>query len=818
MKYQQIGQGAQYPYPSNNIDPKIKQSDYKQFCLPYAKAAYYDWSFSYPKGVFANNGGDYEKFRMYALGKQPNSPYKKMLGVDQQTNNTWLSTDWSIRAIVSPYRDRAIARLMEQTNGIVATPIDITAKSELDAYYNEMKTKIALRQVAQQSGNQELLNHPKLALQAGDPMDMEELEMRLELGEQFNRAKDAEEAIELGFYENNYKQFRRALYEDLFDLGVGGYKVWLGSDNKAKFRKVNPENVITNFCRKGDFESNSETPDLIHAGEIIDVPLVELATKYDEQGNKIFTEEQLQEFASSVAGRWGNPQQVGHGSGWFKPYDKFKCKVLDLAFYSYDEYTYKDRTDANGNPVFRQEEYGRGEKSNPKYMRKCFRVVYQVKWIIGTEYCYDWGLMPDQMLPQNPKKKSLAQLPYRFYAYNFYEMKAQGFMERLIPYLDEYQLTVYKIQNWKNRAVPSGFWISLDALENVALNKGGANMQPKELLQMFFDTGVIVGRHLTADGQPMFQNTAPIIPIQNSVMAELAGYYNDLLNTIQQIERITGYNDVTMGEAGQKTLVPGYETGNISTNHALYSMKFAEEYLTEHLAEDVLLRMQQGIKKGGIEGYAPALNTNVLRFLQISPAIAQREYGIMLQEKTTDEQKMWILQQMQQDIANGLLDTTDAVLILNTHNSKQAMQILAYKVGKNKQLAHQQQMQLVQEQGQQNMQNAQATQQAAQQQLMAQQQFDMAMKQMELQAQLKQKEMELASQERMKQYEMQVKYNIGAITAEAKIQSTHISAEGDIAKQHLAGVHNQVVEALAGENALEVQKEANKKPKASSSK
>ena len=82
--------------------------------------------------------------------------------------------------------------------------------------------------------------------------------------------------------------------KDLFDLGVGGYKEWLGSDNKAKFRKCNLENVVTNFCRKSDFS------DLIHAGEIIDVPLVELATVTDKDGNKMFTEKQLQEFASTT--------------------------------------------------------------------------------------------------------------------------------------------------------------------------------------------------------------------------------------------------------------------------------------------------------------------------------------------------------------------------------------------------------------------------------------------------------------------------------------------------------------------------------------
>lgn len=811
MKYEQIGFGAQYPYPNNNIDPTVKQTDYKKFCLPYAKAAYYDWSYSYPKGVLANNGGDYEKFRMYGLGKQPNSQYKKILGVDQQTNNTWLSIDWSIRSIVSPYRDRAIARLMEQLSGIVATPIDITAKADLDDYYSQMKAKLAVRELMMQQGNQELASHPLIAGQPGDPMDVEELEMRVQLGEQFNRAKDAEEAIELGFYENNYKQFRRGVYEDLFDYGIAGFKEWLGDDNKAKFRKVKPDSCITSFCKEPDFS------DMVHAGELIDVPLIELATKYDKDGNKLFTEEQLQEFAGTVAGRWGNPQSLGRGTGWLKPYDKFKCKVLDLAFFSYDEEVYRDTIDANGNPDFRKAEYGRGRKSD-KYTRKCFKRVYKVKWIVGTEYCYDFGLMDDQKLPQNQKKKSQAQLPYRFYAYNFYEMKAQGMMERLVPYLDEYQLTVYKIQNWKNRAVPSGFWISLDALENVALNKGGANMQPKELIQMFMETGVIVGRTMTTDGQLLFQNTPPIIPIQNSVMQELAGYYQDLLNTIQQIERITGYNDVTMGEAGQKTLVPGYETGNMSTNHALHPLKFAEEYLTERLAEDVLLRMQQGIKKGGIEGYAPALNTNTLRFIQISQSISMREYGIMLQEKTSDEMKMWVLQQLQQDIAQGLLDTSDAILIINTHNAKQAMQILSYKVGKNKQAAHQQQMQLVQQQGQQNQQTAIAAEQAKQQTLQIQAQIEMQKEQMRIQGELQKEAMRIQSDEKLRMYELQVKYNIAVVTGGAKVETAHVQNDGKVAATHLQGVHDRTDRELANEAMIEKQKIANEKPKSTAKK
>lgn len=814
MRYVALQNNLQYPYPNHDIPPNEKGRD---FCMQYAKAAYADWSFAYPKGVFANNAGDYEKFRMYALGKQPNSQYKKLLGVDEQTNHTWLSVDWTIRAIVSPYRDRAISRMVEKEHMIVCTPIDILAKAELEQYYADMKAKIAVRKLLEQV-NEDLATHPIVLQQEGEPMDFEELNMRIELGEQFNRSKDAELAISVGFNENDYTLFRRKIYEDLFDLGVAGYKEWLGSDNKAKFRYVNPDAVVTNYCKKNDFS------DLVHAGELIDVSLVDLATVTDENGELMFNEKELQEFASTLAGRWGNPAIMGNTPGWFKPYDKFKCKVLDLEFFSYNEYTYTDRRDKNGNPVFRLEDYPRGKKDNPRYIRKKFKCVYKCKWIVGTDYCYDWGLKNDQKRYNDPGKKSETSLSYKFFAYNFYEMKAQGYMERLIPYLDEYQLTILKIQNFKNRAVPSGWWIDLEALENTALNKGGKNMEPMELLEMFFQTGVLVGRSKDLAGNPMGPNWKPVIPIDNTAASELQMFYQDLLNTIMAIEKITGFNDVTLGQASSKTLVPGYETAEASTSSALYPLEFSERHLTKKLAEDVLIRMQQGIKKGGISGYGKAINSNSLQFIQISDKIALRDYGIIVEPKTSDDQKMWLLQQMQGDITNGFLDTSDAVMLVNTMNVKQAQSIWAYRVKKAKEQLHKQKMQEIEmtNQGQQ-----QALQMAAQQKMQEKQmeyQFELEKQRLEIQARLDEKKIMIQGQiqiallnndTKIKEQviENQGKTDVASITGDAKVNSTIVAGDDAKQKQNLANEAKILGDAVSAAAGIEKQKEANKKQK-----
>ena len=778
MKYVDTQSASGYSYPNHNVPTSEKG---KEWCMRYAQAAYYDFTVAYPKGVFYSNGGDYEKFRLYALGKQPVNQYKSMLGVDMTTLNTQLVVDWTVRAVVSGYRDKAISRLMKEDYSIICTPVDSQSKTEIDEYYAKMRTKLLMREVLQQQ-NSELANHPLVKMQTNEPLDMEELEMRIMNGEQFNRSMDAEMAIELGFYENDYNSFRRAIYEDLFDYGAGAYREWLGEDNKAKFQRENPESIICSYAKDGTFS------DCVHAGPVIDVSLVDLALITNEDGTPMFDEKELQDFASSIAGKFGNPLRLGLGTGWLKPYDKFKCKVLDIEFYTYNDSVYRNSPDEKGNTDFRKAEYGRGKKSE-KYIRKRIQYVYKCKWIIGTDKCYDWGMCYDQKRTVDNKKKALTRLPIQLVAYNFYEMRAQGFMERLIPYIDDYQLTILRIQNWKNRAVPSGWWINMDMLENVSKNKGGKNMTPKEILQMYFDGGILFGRSLDDAGNPLPGNMQPIMSMANSMISELAGLHQDLLVTVQAIEKMTGYNDITSGNPNPKTLVPGYELANQSTNDALYPLAWAEENLSLRLAEDVFCRMQQGIKKGKVSGYVPysgALGRNTLRFIELDESLSLRDYGIELQKRTTEQEKQWIFQMVQVDIQNQLLNVSDAILIIETHNAKQAMSILAYRVKKAKDEMQKNELQKIQMNNQGQMQTTQLAAQLASQQ--KQMDYDQELKKLEIEAQkeITIAQMKIESQERITMNQSEAKLGVADLTGKAKVVSTEVAGQHQQVKQIIA--------------------------------
>lgn len=691
-------------FPRDGIDPAKKDIEWGK---TFAKAAFYTFQDFVPRTCFYNAADKYEENRLYAIGSMPINKYKKLMGVDEQTNLTYLNIDWSPINITGTIRDIIISKMCQQEYDIVCTPIDPLAKSDLEDYYNQLKAKIAVRQAMQQQ-NPQLAQHPILSSTPGEPMDDEELQMRIQFGEQFNRSKDAEQAIKLGMYENGEKVFRRGVFEDLFDNGVAGYKEWLGDDGKPRFRKCMCDAVMTNFCRWADFR------DLRYAGEVVDVDLVDLAQVKNEDGSPRYTDEELERLAINVAGKWGNPTIIGRSTNFFKGFDSFKVKVFDLQFYSWNDLVWREGKDDKGNVMFKEDLYYK--RNRPNRTSKRIKVVYEIKWIVGTEYAYDFRLKKDSPRSSDPKKVAETKLDYHFFAYNFYEMRAKGMMERLIPLIDQYMMDVYKIQNIKLRYVNSGWWIDLDALESVALKQGGAAMTPEQLLQMFYDTGVLVGRSkdVMNDHNP---NYKPIIPIQNTIANEIQAFAQDMMMLVGQMKAMVGLNDATDASTiNPKTLNGATGAMNDNTNNALYPMQFAEKQIYEELANNVLQRTCQGIqKKGAISGYAPALNSNLLQFIQVSKDLPLREYGIMIEEKTTDDRKAMIIQGMQQDKMAGLIDDSDIIMILNTYNIKQAQQMLAYKVKKSKQDMQQNEQAKIQSTVQGQQQSAQQTQQNAQQ-------------------------------------------------------------------------------------------------------
>lgn len=727
-------------FPSHNIDPRKKD---EKWHLDYCKAMWEDAA-SQPKSMFYHNAQQYDRIKSYAHGRQDTAQYKKAMHIDEQSNTTYAVLDFKVLPIVKKHRQIALGKLQKSDYNIVATPIDALARNEADKYFAVIKAKIMLRNELMKQ-NPELAQSPLLQPEAKEPLDMEELEMQMEFGYKHNYAIEVEQGVQLIFNQNEIKKVRHKVFENLFDEGVAVIKDWMEPDGKVRFRVADNRSVITNSCRYYNFS------DLLYCGEVIDPTW----NDFREQASGQFDEQQFEKIYDACKAQNDSYRHLSRD----KSADKFKVKVLDIEWFSVDEQVYEEGFTQYGNPFLTKTDFKNKGKEGTKVVKK--KNVYRAKWVVGTDFIYDFGLAS---YIKRPKGISETELSYHIVATNFHDMKASGIMEDLIPIADQVQIAWLKLQNIRNQLIPYAFEIDLDALEDVALSKGGEAMQPKDLLQMLFQNGILISRRKgLSHNNPNYKT---IQFVETNYGTAIAEAWNDLQSNIALIREATGFNELTDGSTpNPKTLTTPAQMAYEATNNSLYQIVYGEECLLLKLAKAVLCRMVRAVKMGKVEGYIQSLGTNTVKFISVSPEIGIHDFGLMLENKPTPEQKNILQQMMAKGMQEGTLEPTDIIMVENCFNLKQAEQILAFRIKKRKEEQQQRAIALQQQNGQIQIQSAQAAENEKRRTnqeeyalkkdlLITEKQLDLQIKQMELQIkyginqdQLQSKEKQVAMQQ-----------------------------------------------------------------------
>ena len=162
-------------YPDHQIDPRKKGKDW---ILQYCKAAWQDAGTNLPLTSLYRGRDRYNEIRQYALGKQSIDKYKKAIFGDDIPDTSVLSNNWNVYAIIPKYREISVSKIIQRLFNINAFAIDESAKSEEDAYYAKIRTKIIMRDAAMQA-SPKLAQSPVLQKATGEPDDLEELELSL---------------------------------------------------------------------------------------------------------------------------------------------------------------------------------------------------------------------------------------------------------------------------------------------------------------------------------------------------------------------------------------------------------------------------------------------------------------------------------------------------------------------------------------------------------------------------------------------------------------------------------------------------------------
>lgn len=776
------------PFPKHNINPELKDG---KWLLQATKAA---WGDSIGQTIFYHARDLYKELRDYASGKQSIDRYKESMNIDQAADTSHWNVTWETRPVISKYMDIIISIMMNVGRKAIATPIDALAKDKADQYFAEVKAKIILRD-ALKSISPELAESPYLKPEPGEPQDMEELEMQMNFGFKFNMAMEAEQGIELVQYQNNLPVKRNQVCRDLVHLGVGGYKDWLDEDGKPGFRDCDPANVIMSHCKKADFS------DKIYVGEVIYPTVAELS--------QYFTDEQIK----TIEANCGKNNTFTDRNYSLKN-EKLKVPVLDFEILTWNDIVYSRQLNVDGNEVYKKRPYENitnparvkemsGILDNdgnelPKYFSKKIECWYKIKWVIGTDFYYDNGKVHNQKRPKNNLSKS--ESSYHFQAVNFNDMTAQGMVERLKPIVDEYQLTIYKIQDFKNKWLPYLIEIDLDSLEATAMGKGGVAWTPEKILDLAFQTRALVVRKKDISGVNI--NYKAVEVHQTGMAAELTPLMNDLARLLQEMNDVTGLNPVTDGTgSGERKLKATAMLDTQATNNALTPFMFAEKVLFESLSKGCIARLIQAVKMGKIEGVMTALGGNTVKFIQVSPEISLYSWGIKIQDIPTDEDVNIIFQQMGIGQQKDLFRPQDIFIIKSLDNLKQMEQMIAHLYEKRVKEQRQFDERKITLNNEGLQQTAVVSEQAKQQTIAMEYQYKAELEKLiwEKEKDLLIIKMEYESQNN--QVRELGRVQASAITADAKIQSSDIQSSNILEKQHMANV-----------GILEKQKIANEKP------
>lgn len=719
-------------YPSHLVSNQEKN---EKWILAYCKAAWNEYQ-GLTASSFYHARWKHHRTKEYAMGNQPINKYKPVLGVTEDTNESWLNIDWSVLPIIPKFRRIAIGKLVKRDYNISATAIDSLAQEEKEKYFEATKKRILLHDGLAQVDPQ-LPARVGVDRLPGDPMDLDELEMQRRYTYKHQMSVEMEQAIDLVLYQNDYEEIRKKVIEDLFDDGVAVIKEDIDDNGKISVRRVNPCSVIINSCSENNFSDKN------HVGEVRKMTIAEI--KEAAQGQ--FSDEQYKKITESVKGR-KSVSTFPANTPYSRQEDGEVIEVLDLEFYSVNRMLHETRIDKRGNKVFKKVPLDYRQRQKNKYKKTEYKVVYTCKWIVGTDFMFDYGLKTNMKRQKGAMMDT--ELSYHLYAPDLHNMRSLGIMEQLIPIADNIQIAYYRLQQAIAEARPKGIMIEMGALEDIPLGSSGNQLTPMEVIDLFNKKGVLVYRKVDIQGRPT--NYRPIEELQNGLGGDVLNYYQIIQNNIQMIRDITGLNEFTDGSTPDgRALTTTAKLAVESTNNSLSSISEGERNLLNKLCGAVILRIQDVIENGGnIEGYRKSLGSNSINFFKANPNINIHEYGIRVEDKPDDEARARLLGFMQANLQQGLIEMEDAILIETTDNLKVAQQILAYKIRKRKEELEAKAKRQQQENGQIQMQSAQAAEQAKQQTLQLKMKGEAEIEQLKAQLRMQEQEQKYRLEAEMK--------------------------------------------------------------------
>ena len=740
-------------FPSQYVSDREKASE--EFGLRIGQAIQYEWFKRDSGGTrFYNQWDQFHKLRLYARAEQSVGKYKNEMAVDGDLS--YMNLDWTPVPIIPKFIDIVVNGMSDRMFSVKAYAQDAMSAEKRNQYQDtieaDMVSKELLEQVEMDFGIDAFNTDPKNL-----PENDEELQLHMQLNYKSSIELAEEAAINTILDENKYQDIKKRINYDMTTLGVGMAKHEFLAGDGIRVSYVDPANVVYSYTEDPNFK------DCFYWGEVKTVPITE-TLKIDPT----LTDEDLKKI-SKYSQDWYNY----FNSTQFYDNDLFSEDTVTLLYFNYKttkKFVYKKKITEDGTEkvIAKDDEFNPPEEMMQERgfekIEKTIDVWYDGVMVMGTNIMLKWELAKNMVRPKSASQHSYPN--YVACAPRMYKGNIESLLRRMIPFADLIQMTHLKLQQVIQKVVPDGIFIDADGLNEVDLGNG-ATYAPEDALRLYFQTGSVIGRSYTQDGD--FNNAR--VPIQelnsNSGQAKIASLIGSYNHYMQMLRDVTGLNEARDGSMPDPNSLVGLQklaalNSNTATRHILEGGLD----ITRDLATALSCRVSDALE------YAPYKDEFVLQIGKYNVNLLEDikdlhiyDFGIFIEVAPDDEQKQMLEQNIQMALSRDAIDLDDAIDIREVKNVKLANQLL--KVKRKRKADQRQKDEAVKQQmqAQINQQSQQMAAQMAAQKIQMETQSEMQVAQAKAGFEIEKMNAEVQAKSQLMQLEFQMNMQLKGVDA-----------------------------------------------------
>jgi len=650
-------------FPSQSVDDATKAS--KDYGMEVARGIQNEWfRKSSGTGRFVQNQRDFHKLRLYARGEQSVQKYKDEFSVNGDLS--YLNLDWKPVPIIPKFVDIVVNGMQDRLFTVKAFAQDPTSVKErtnfVEMMLEDMNTQELITQIDETLGVD-----VRNVKQEDLPSNKEELELHMQIGYKQSIELAHEQAIDNTFKRNAYHEIKKRCDYDQTVLGIAAAKHTFNNTDGIKLEYVDPSNLIYSYTEDPNFD------DVYYFGEVKQIKSNELKKQFPE-----LTDEEFEDIIKKSS-NYNNYDYVDNDSN-----DAFDTNTLTVLYFNWktwEQSVYKIKETSTGakKAIKKDDKFNppKDQRTRFEKVAQAMETIYEGVLVLGSNKLLKWQKATNMVRPDSNINKVM--MNYIVSAPRMYKGKIESLVSRMVTYADLIQLTHLKLQQVIQRMTPSGVYLDADGLAEIDLGNG-TNYNPQEALNLYFQTGSVIGRSMTVDGD-MNPGKVPIQELpggggqQSQALIQAYNYY------LQMLRDVTGLNEARDGSDPDPYALVGVQklaaaNSNTATRHILHSSL----YITSTLAEAISVRIKD------VLAYHPqrdAMIGGIGRFsvgaLKEMDNLHMHDFGIFLELDPDEDEKQLVENNIQVALSRDQIHLEDIIDIRQIKNIKLANQLLKYR-------------------------------------------------------------------------------------------------------------------------------------------